>query len=523
MNLATHILLYSFFLPASLFGQKPDFSLEQLHPAVRSRNLPPTSATAQSASVALYSNGTSISLVIDVKDPNINMHPNFRFADHVEIWFALPKSAYPQSFEYQFHPDYIAAEPMQTRGELPERPRFFSAYSDYANGIDRNSFLQAFDYPSREQIIRDSLRLPIPQLLKNAYVPYGMVQFALFPDNRPPIHLNRKGMRWIEQAMSLKMGDLEAGIEYLAEENENGDGYRITAQFSPQALGFVQLPELNSLRMMVDVFKSNTYGATAKPVLSTSSYREPNRPYSFNLVNVRTPLNTNFTPVPNEVFGKLNFHPLGIYTMDDWLPCQVEVEGLIYKEGLISDKLTEVGFVNQPFRYESFNFESGRAERFLIRSYHLNSLPHDQEFFIFGNQVLKSDRVLIENREPIRIQNDLFRFPDGFPGVITNSLITLNPYGWGPEGNRADRMLEVQKVFPEGSASLLTIRQTEGDQPICTIGNLSYPDFYVSQLDWIREGEVMVIRLNRQGSIEKKRIKVAFLEEGREVEITEVR
>ncbi|MEL7531698.1 MAG: hypothetical protein AAFN10_10340 [Bacteroidota bacterium] len=523
MNLATRILLLCFLLPASLLGQKPDFSLEQLFPAVKSRNLPPTTNAPQSASVALYSDGSSITLVIDVTDKYINMHPNFRLSDHVEIWFALPKSAYPQSFEYQFHPNYIAAEPIQTRGDLPEPPRFFSAYSDYANGIDRNSFLQAFDYPSREQIIRDSLRLPIPQLLKNAQVPYGMVQFALFPDNRPPIHLNRKEMRWIEQGMSIKLGDLEAGIEYLAEEHESGDGYRITAKFSPQALGFVQLPELRNLRMMVDVFKSNTYGSSAKPILSSSSYREPNRPFTFNQINLRTPLNTNFTPVPNEVFGKLNFRPLGIYTMDDWIPCQVEVEGLIYKEGLISDKLTEVGFVSQPFRYESFNFESGRAERFLIRSYHLNSLPQDQEFFIFGNQVLKSDRVFLENREAIRIQNDLFRFPDGFPGVITNNLVTLNPYGWGPEGHRADRMLIVQKVFPEGSASLLTIRQTDGDQPICTIGDLSYPDFYVTQLDWVREGEVMVIRLNRLGSVEKKRIKVAFLEEGREVEITEVR
>lgn len=526
MNLATRILQLSLFIPTLLFGQQPDFSLERLYPAVKSREIGPANTLAQAASVQLYSNGNSLSLVIDIQDPNVNAHPNYRLSDHVEIWFALPKNAYPQNFEYQFHPNYViaASEPMRTRGEpMPVKPRFFSAYSEYASSIDRNSFLKVFDYPSREQIIRDSLRLPIPAMLKDAQVPYGMVQFALFPDNRPPIHLNRKDMRWVEQGMSIKLGDLEAGIEYVAEKHENDDGYTITAKFTPQALGFVRLPELKSLRMMVDIFKSNTYGQTAKPILSSSSYREEHQPVTFNLITLKRPLNTNFTPVPNKVFAQLNFHPLGIYTMDDWIPCQVEVEGLMYKEGVFSQHLAEVGFVNQPFRYESFNFESGRAERFLVRSYHLNRLPQDHEFFIFGNQVIKSDRVFFEKREPIRIQNDLFMFPDGFPGVITNNLVTLNPYGWGPEGQQADRMMIVQKVFPEGSASLLTIRQTDGPKPVCTIGNLQYPDYYVTQLDWIREGEVMVVRLNRQGSIEKKRIKVAFLEEGREVEIMEVR
>ncbi|MEL6592891.1 MAG: hypothetical protein AAFQ68_22520, partial [Bacteroidota bacterium] len=394
MNRITRILLLKLLCPLCLLAQSPDFSLAELYPAERSRALPTGQSQQHSASVQLYSDGRSLSLVIEVKDPELVRHPNYRLTDHVEIWFALPKSAYPDNFEYQLHPNYIAAEPMQTRGEpLPVKPRFFSAYGEYAQQIERNDFLRNHDYPSHEQIIGDSLRLPIPSLLKNAQVPYGMVRFALFPDNRPPIHLNRKEMKWIEHAMAINLGDLEAGIEYLAEPNEAGDGYRITAKLRPQALGFISLPEMRSLRMMVDVFNTDTYGSGTKPILSSSSYREPNQPNTFNLINLRKPINTNFTPVPNEVFAQLNFHPLGIYTMDDWMPCQVEVEGLIFKEGVFSQQLTEVGFVNLPFRYETLGLESGPAERFLIRSYHLNRLPQDYEFFIFGNQVLKSERV----------------------------------------------------------------------------------------------------------------------------------
>ncbi|MEL7340453.1 MAG: hypothetical protein AAGM67_08215, partial [Bacteroidota bacterium] len=439
MNRITRILLLSLLCPFYLLAQRPDFSLERFYPAERSRTLDPGQSPQHSASVQLYSNGSSLSLVIEVKDPELVRHPNFRLSDHIELWIALPKSVYPDNFEYQLHPNYIAAEPMQTRGEpLPVKPRFFSAYGEYAQQIERNDFLRNYDYPQHEQIIRDSLRLPIPSLLKNARVPYGMVHFALFPDNRPPIHLNRKEMSWIEQAMSIKLGDLEAGIEYLAEPNDTGDGYTITAKLSPQAFGFVRLPEMQSLRLMVDVFNTDTYGSRSKAILSSSSYREANKPNTFNQINLRKPINTNFTPVPNQVFGQLNFHPLGIYTMDDWMPCQVEVEGLIFKAGTFSQQLTEVGFVNLPFRYETLGLESGLAERFLIRAYHLNRLPQDYEFFIFGNQVLKSERVYFPDREGVRIQNDVFRFPDGFPGVITNNLVTLNPYGWGPDGKQAD-------------------------------------------------------------------------------------
>ncbi len=521
MNLSTRLFISVLWFPVLLFGQRPDFQLEMLHSLSKNRQTI-SSAMPIMASTALYCDGKTLSLVVEVLDKDMHEHRNPALSDHIEVGFALPRSAYPENFEYQFHPHYVMVQPMRTRGEeTMEKARFFSGYAEYVPSLDVSTFLREFDYPTQEQILRDTLRVPPPLLLQEGSIPFGIVRFALYPDSRPAIHLNRSEMSTLEKNLGIQLGDLEGGIQYDAERREQDDGYTIHAQFSPQALGFVQLPALSHLRFVVDVFKRKTDQSVASPILSTSAYSNPNSPSTFNLVPLQRPLETNFTPIPPEVFKALDFYPLGIYTRDQWLPNQVLVEGLLYREAQISNKLTEVGFRLQPFRYETFLVGEQQINRLTVRNFQLNRIPQDDEYFLVNNQVIRQEKVLIENKTLTGISKDLFLFPDQRPGIVTYSRTLHHPFGWGPCGTCLDETFTIRKVSETGSRDLLRIRQTDGADAYCQIGDLVFDQFYVSQMDWIREGEVMVLRLNHQNTREKKRIKVAFLENGEEVQITD--
>jgi hypothetical protein len=522
MNFSSRIFISVLLSPVLLFGQKPDFQLASLHSlGTKNPSLSSSVEAPLSASAELYCDGDNLSLVVEVWDDNIKLHNNGQLSDHIEVGFALPRSAYPSNFEYEFHPHYVTAQSVNTRGMKEGKARFFSGYSEYTPELKLQSFLREFDYPTNEQILRDTLRVPPPSLLEEKNIPFGVTRFALFPDSRAAVHLNRPDLAILEEHMGIQLGELAEGVQYEAVKREQGDGYTIHAQFSPEALGFVQLPALSHLRFVVDIFKGRT--RTGQALLSTSAYSNPTDPSTFNLVPLLKPLKTNFTPVPSEVFHQLRFYPLGILTREQWLPNQVAVEGLLYREAQISDKLTEVGFLMQPFRYESFMLGETQLKRLTVRHYYLNRPARDEEYFIVEEQVLRHEKLLLDEEEKVGISKDNFLFPDQQPGVITYDITTLNPYGWGDCGDCLDERLAIHRFETDGqSRELLNIRQASGQKPYCQIRELFFQNFYVTQLDWIREGQVLVILLDHTETREMKRIKVEFLDNGNEVGITEI-
>ncbi|MDX1909678.1 MAG: hypothetical protein SF053_21750 [Bacteroidia bacterium] len=500
-----------------IWAQEPDFALRECYPAGRAKTL--NLRPGVSASMELYSNGQSLSMVVWVKDADIRQHSQTAYADHVEVWFALPPSAYPEDFEYALHPSYMYAA-STTRSAAPASPpRTFSAYSEYTPRVSSRSFLQDFDYPSTDKITRDSLQVPSPSQLRKEDIHFGIVQFALFPDGRKAVQLNRRNHESLERTMSLSMGNPVDGIRYDAVYMEDGSGYIINAEFSLKALGFIQLPELRQLRLMVDIANSLSAGEKAEVLLSSSPYREAGSPATFNAVTLRRPLYTNVTDIPTHIFTQTHYYPILMTGAgaDDWFVAGVDVDALVYKPQYASQKLTEVKFFRQYHTYEAGNWQGMPYEILQVTQDYVNEPPRRKEFIILQNQVLTAEQVVSDAFPPEK--TSVFRMPDGAGGLILWNSAQVDPYGWGPCGTCVSLTTSFVKVSPRGRQDILFIQQTDGPEAYCQVREMVFEDYYLSRVDWIRDGQVVVLLLQHRYLDKIKRVKASWAKDGTGVQV----
>mgnify|MGYP001209360684 CR=1 FL=1 len=513
MNTIKNFAFTALLVPCILLAQRPDFSLDRLYPVAaatdRSEGYP------ASASVQVFCNGSAVTFVIQVFDSHINLDPSPVYTDHVQLWLALPASSYPANFEFASHSDYVYY-PDYMRSHAS--PRFFSIYPEYAREVDIQRFVHGFDYPPDQSITQERLGVPLTRYLRQEAVHYGIVQYGIYP-NRAPRLLNREHHRAIEQVLRQPMADLTAALRYSVEQDRGS--YTINVEITPESLGFVSLPELAELRFMVDIMDTGS-GGRARTAFSTAQNGVPGRPVTFNSVRFARPMRTNMTPVPDVFFRNTSYHPVMMRGAQGWIPTSVDTDALVYKERTASQALLEVKFFEQPYEYSSIDRQGISLHKLKTNYDFVNAVAEEREYLLLNDQLFSATRMRNSISPLDTLTSRFFRFPDGSSGLLIKENAPMDPYGWGNTGHLIEETIRIHRVTENRRQDILYIRQGEGQRPYCLIQGRDFPGYYVSKLDWIRKGEILVLILIEWDSGRLKRVKVSWGNDGSNVRVEAV-
>lgn len=493
---------------ARLLGQHFDLALDRLYP-VPQADMPPEGSL--SATVRVASDGAYLFVYIHVRDAQVQHHAQTHLADHIELSLGLPAEAYPDDFEYNLHPQYVSAPDVSSRGSGEVRARLFSLYSEFAAGLSLSDFLDNHDYPRQGSEVA-----PPARTLRLSEVHHGLMRYALFPDERPPEHLNRDELTLVEETLGHQMGEVTPHVVYQVTRQDT-DGYEINARLSPEALGFATLPEVSQLHLLVRVFDVARPGEAARPVLSTMPAQREDmaeHPANFNRLRLQRPLYTNFTTIPDYVFRQADYHPVCFYAQPDWIATSIDVDALVYGEQQASQTLTEVGFLPETFAHGVQDLSGIQVERLAVERQYVNEMTKSHTYYLLMEQVLETERIKGLLGEPSQVQDQFFRFPDGAVGAIVRSSTSVDPYGWGPCGTCVEETIRIYRITRQGKEVLLDIFQGDGPNAYCQVREIMLKDYYLLETDWIKPGEILVLRLNHRYLTTKKRIKVSWKPDG---------
>lgn len=489
--------------------------MEELHSLASGRG--ELGAAELGASVRVYCNGDVISFVIDVRDPELRMGELDEATDQVQIWMALPPSAYPESFNYEQHPTYIRSRRDRQEGR---KTRLFGAYLPPPQRLDLAPFLSDYDYPGREEILARKLKVPAPRELEQAEVHYGLVHYAFYVDGRPPRLLDGDAHEAIGDLLGIGLGDWRSGVKYTVDYLD--DGYTLNVQVAREALGVVPVPQLHELRFMVDVVDARG-GEAAIPRLTTTERWQAARPTHFNELRFAQPLQTNALSIPNQVFEESRFFPHLLYTDRGWLPVGIDTDGLVYQEFETSKHLTETTFFRQPLDYETF-FEQGYPVESLKTIFQpVNSWDYRKEFLLVDGKFLTATEwPLADAFAPGELRPRCFTFPDGAMGMIIKRARLHDPYGWGNCGDCLEEMISIYRVEAGRKMEIFRLQQGHGEQAYCQLNEQVFEGYLTTGADWVKDGKMLVFRLDNPSQRTKKRVKVSWNSHGERVKVEEV-
>ncbi|MEM8898577.1 MAG: hypothetical protein AAGC85_10750 [Bacteroidota bacterium] len=508
-----------FFLPCFLIGQQPDFELKELFHRSYEEAVGPNAPT--SANVSLYNDGFKLNVVIEVRDADVKISNLDDQCDQVHLWFALPESSYPANFDYKNHPDYILSSQYKSRGieKTTSYLRFFSLDHKNQRSINVGSFIRDYDYPTPTKV--DSFLVPPASQLMMEQVHWGMVQFSLFPDGRPARFTNKRAHALIESSLGEQLEDLSSFLKYTVDWMDEKEGYIINAEIKPEALGYLQVPVMNQIQFMVDLQDWSYQQQKLVSVMSSSPEMEAGYPESYSQVSFLEPLRTNMLGIPDDVFYKTQFYPTILNSRRGWKPVSIHSDALILKEHTFSRYIREIAFRKQNIFFETLLEDGIPYEKLILEMDFINEQDTRKEYILLGGHKF-------EVHSPIgkrfsgggRKVNELFNYPDGAHGLILYNKSQVDQYGWGNCGSCLEEQINIYRVTDDEKTRILSIQQGEGSEPYCQIGDVALNEFYITQLDWIEKGKVLVMRLdNWYNPTLKKRVKVSWDKRGNNVEI----
>jgi len=478
------------------------------------------------AQARLYCDGDAISINVYVQDDDIQLQSSNDLSDHIRIWLALPEEAYPERFDYQLHPQYITSRPSDY--SLSQKARYFSTNASdltMEKGENMENFFEKSDYP---QISRgddppesEGNNLPARPELEPGIVPFGLVGYSFFSDNRPPVWINAADMQQLENTFELQLANLVDSIKYYAETTESNDGYTLDISFPAAALGFVQLPHMKHIRLLIEVWNAEA-DQPANIILSSSENRQDQTPYTFNEVYFQEPLRTNFCDIPDQVFYQTSYYPICLLTENNWVSTAMDVDALVFAPKITSKSLTEIKFYKQNLEYLQQDFGETAVETLRVQMDYVNQFPRQKEYTLIKGETFMNEKTSY----PLPDQNDLpsglFAFPDGHIGLIQRSSIPVDPFGWTNCQTCLEDNITIHRVDPFGQHEMLRMRQGDGQHAYCKVGDLKFDDYQISSLDWISDGKILVIGLKHRYQKLGKRIKVSWEDDGSNMEVVEV-
>lgn len=495
------LLFCALFAPA--FAQKSDFQLDSLYIIEGERYL--SGPRDLKASTLMYCDGSAISLQIEVRDDMVDIERALK--DHIELWFALPPSAYAENFPYQTHPSY--AQTPRVNGSIG--PRYIApAKPDFSGRVRTEYLANACDYPTTAAITSQKINLPPLNELKAGIMPFGIVGFELALDQNQVSQIGRSMYRDLQTQCGLRQGDLTSGIKYAVEINENG--YIVTVQIRPRALGYLQLPAMNELRFVVDVVDID-YPATRKTVASTAPNHKMWFPATYNHVKLNKPLQFNIIDIPASFLEKINLRPLAVLSDSGWVLASAHSEMLMFRQERFSLSLVETAFARTRHSFIKHDDPSLNlsAQALLLDRAPIYTAPGQDQFFLIEGQVLRTELAKPERPESFGLGNRFFRYPDGKVGFIAEETRPINPYGWGNCGPCLERSLSIWRFADGKKWKIVTVNQGESSgNAHCEINREPFPDFRMSRWDWVTKGSVLVFLLDSRTTKTRKRLKVSW-------------
>jgi len=490
------------------WAQQSDFALDQFYTSPLQTN----SSQKIAANCLLHCDGENIALYVKVEDPNIQIQSSDKLTDHVRIWFALPQKAFPENFDYDLHPDYISTSATTA---LQSPPRFFSVYGEYTDEVSLQTFKDDFDYPNNHHRRADSLFVPPTAELRELEFHYGIVGYDLYPDERPASLVNRNQLGQVGQAIQAPLGPVEDGLRYKAEFTETHDGYIINAQFSPQALGFVQVPFMQELRLLIEICSAPQAGQEAEIVLSSSPRQDLHRPKSFSRIFFMNPLQTDVTEIPSYIFDKIDVRPIYIFGENGWIATGVDVDGLVLGPQYTSQQLTEILFYQQDISFSQNAFENIPVETLRMDLQFVNQWNREREYTFIMDQTLELERYAAPEDEKKLIQVEYFRFPDGGLGKISQFTSPLVPFAvWDSCPACQVETYSVQRISSDAIADVLTLKQVKGPSSSIQVGSWVFEDFFLENIEWVQKGRILLLGRGHPRQKTKKRIKVTWGDDG---------
>ncbi|MDX2286648.1 MAG: hypothetical protein NW241_20950 [Bacteroidia bacterium] len=470
-----------------------------------------------SAGVKVFCSGESISLVIEVKDAQIQSGRTPAQSDHIEVSFALPPSAYPPDFNYAQHPQYVTGRDLQYRSGISER--VFTLAGDRSAPLRPDELTDRYGYPSPWENSAPAL-VPDPVGLRKEEIHFGLVQFALFPDGRAAVQLNQRAHEPLRRYLESGVGNIAQGIRYSSEPLEHDRGYLINAEFSPQALGFIQLPRMNQIRMLVRVADMTDGRQTPVYRLTSSPQGNPGQPATFNTVYFDRPLYTNCTEAPDRLFEQASFYPVYMLSESGWISTFTDVDALRYRPGEASANLAEVRFSQSQHRYQNRQDPQMVLQSLTVREFPANEPSREREYILVNHQHLAvSDRLLNYGSGPYW---ESFRYPDGKPGLLIRNSYPYDPYQPASQQNTHEKIAAL-RLDSYGLMQTLSILQDHSPEGGCTIQDLRYSQFDIGELRWFNGGEFLVALITHRSTGEVRRIKIAWRSEAGRFKIEEIR
>ncbi|MEL6134176.1 MAG: hypothetical protein AAFR59_12505, partial [Bacteroidota bacterium] len=438
-------------------------------------------------------------------------HPHDDLTDHVRVWFALPQTAFPENFDYNLHPEYISTATAHT---FDTPPRFFSIYGEYTQQVSLKKFKEEFDYPQPHHRNQDTFFVPPPRQLQALEFHYGIVGYDLYPDERPATLVNQQQLGTVSQAIQTPLGNLTEGLRYKAEFTEGKDGYVINAQFSPQALGFVQAPNMQEIRLLVEIGSATQAGQSPEVLLSSNARPAIHWIESFSRIFLGNPLQTDVSQIPSYVFDKIDFRPIYIFGEQGWIASGVDVDGLVLGPQRTSQQLTEVLFYQQDINFSQENFENIPLETLSIDMQFVNQWDREREYTFVMDQILELERQLGVSPDQL-LQADYFRFPDGGLGKISQFSSPLIPYAaWDSCPTCKMKTFRIQRIVPGVISDILSLKQINGPLKSIQVGNWVFDDFVLEDIEWVQKGRILLLGLGHARQKSKKRIKVSWEDDG---------
>jgi hypothetical protein len=477
-----------------------------------------------SARMEVFSDGKVINLFLEVKDDVIIRDKRSEAADHLVLTMALAPSAYPEGFPLEFHPWYFQAMNQSTRAESPNpKHRFFSMYAQTAQSVEVALLKEHLLYPDKEEISKNNFLIPYPEQLRAARVAFGFVSYRIFPDGRPAELIHREDYASLEDNLNENLGDVEAGIAYSVETRPGGMEYNVS--IAPQALGFVPVPFLKELSVVVDMFDFDVQKGLAT-VLSSSS-EEPkgkNAGRPMEILTFAKAINTNYTEAPDRIFQEIEYKPIMFFGENGWTPTYIDIDPLVFRPFEISQSISEVQFSkgNVEYRLEQVPNTQIGLEQFTVKESYVNLVPRISEYTLLKGQLFHISRI--QNRVKVldtTSHSSAFSFPDGGTGLITVENSTRSPQGWGDCGMCLQETITIHRITPKGSKKILQLRQGDEQNGYLSIGDFTMEGFQVDRLDWVKEGQVLVFQAINKSNSQRRRIRSSWAEDGSEV-ITEL-
>lgn len=470
-----------------------------------------------SASMEVFSDGKYIHVFLDVRDDIVISDKNTLAGDHVRLNFALPKASYPNLFSHQYHPYYFHTRTQASRGNSPDPAhRFFSTILNDASTLDITLLDGAIPYPSEQRIKEETLDIPPANKLNTTRVDFGMVSYALFPDGRPAELLNKGHYKKLEENLQAELGDVAAGIVYSVDRRE--DGFVFNIQLAPQALGFVNLPELSSIRFSADYFDFDVKKGLSTIISSVQTGPSgDHRGRAMDLITFNKNINTNFSAVPDRIFNVTGYSPILFFTQKGWISTLVDCDPLSLGNYNTSQNLTEVVFNPSVFDYNIWQEHGTQlsVEQIQVKHQLVNELPTLIEYTLVDNQLFTHSRY--QNRVQVldtSFHSRAFNFPDGGVGFIGVENSPLHPQGWGPCGLCVQEQISIFRLTPNGPKKIIQVRQGESENNYLEVGDITLDGFYIDRLDWVKPGEILVFQLYNPLTSERKRIRSSWAKDG---------